>query len=96
METLIAIIGAVATVVSAFSVGTLIKFFVERKDAKNEMRKLTEENSESLKKMDAEMELIKAMSLGALYDRARHLGEKYIEKSLIFSLLRLLMVRLPL
>ena len=83
METLVAIIGAVATVVSAFSVGTLIKFFVERKDAKNEMRMLTEENSTSLKRMDAEMKLIKAMSLGALYDRARHLGEKYIEKGFV-------------
>ncbi len=83
METLVAIIGAVATLVSAFSIGTLIKFFVERKDAKNEVRMLAEENATSLKRIDEEMKLVKAMSLGALYDRARHLGEKYIEKGFV-------------
>lgn len=83
METLVAIIGAVATVVSAFSVGTLIKFFVERKDAKNEMRKQVEENTAAIKELQKESQLVKAMCLGSLYDRTKFLGETYIKRGWI-------------
>ena len=90
MTTLIAIIGAVATLVSAFSVGTLIKFFVERKDGKDIMRKQVEQNTEAIKQnavaideLKAETQIIKAMCLGSLYDRTKYLAESYIKRGYI-------------
>lgn len=80
MTTLVAIIGAIATLVSALSVGTLIKFFVERKDSKDVSKKQTEENTKAIADLKADVELIKAMSLGSLYDRTKHLAEKYIKR----------------
>lgn len=85
MTTLIAIIGAVAAFVSAFSVGTLIKFFVERKDEKNMTKKTTEENKQAIVKLNDEMTLIKAMCMGSLYDRTKFLGETYIKRGSITS-----------
>lgn len=83
METLIAIIGAVAAFVSALSVGTLIKFFVERKDGKDVMRKQVEANTEAIAEMKIEMKAIRAMCLGSLYDRTKFLGEQYIKRGYI-------------
>lgn len=80
MTTLIAIIGAVATLVSAFSVGTLIKFFVERKDGKNIMKKQVEANTEAINELKEETKIIKAMCLGSLYDRTKSLAETYIKR----------------
>lgn len=80
MTTLIAIIGAVATLVSAFSVGTLIKFFVERKDGKDIMKKQVEANTEAINELKKETQIIKAMCLGSLYDRTKFLAETYIKR----------------
>lgn len=80
MTTLIAIIGAIATLVSAFSVGTLIKFFVERKDNKDIMKKQVEANTEAINELKAETKIIKAMCLGSLYDRTKFLAESYIKR----------------
>ena len=63
MTTLVAIIGAIATLVSALSVGTLIKFFVERRDAKNDSIKeliekvdnLTKENDKKFTKLEKDI-----------------------------------------
>ena len=86
-ETLIAIIGVVATLVSAFSVGSLIKFHYERKDSKDADRQKVHEHTEEIQElrsdlssMDNRMEIIEAMCLGSLYDRAKFLGEQYIAK----------------
>lgn len=80
MTTLVAIIGAVATLVSAFSVGTLIKFFVERKDGKDIMKKQVEANTEAIQELKKETQIIKAMCLGSLYDRTKFLAETYIKR----------------
>ena len=80
MTTLIAIIGAVATLVSAFSVGTLIKFFVERKDGKDIMKKQVEANTQAINELKEETKIIKAMCLGSLYDRTKILAETYIKR----------------
>lgn len=80
MTTLVAIIGAVATLVSAFSVGTLIKFFVERKDGKDIMKKQVEANTEAINELKKETQIIKAMCLGSLYDRTKFLAETYIKR----------------
>ena len=63
MTTLVAVIGAIATLVSALSVGTLIKFFVERRDAKNDNIKeliekidnLTKENDKKFTKLEKDI-----------------------------------------
>lgn len=80
MTTLVAIIGAIATLVSALSVGTLIKFFVERRDGKDIMKKQVEANTEAIKELKAETQIIKAMCLGSLYDRTKFLAETYIKR----------------
>ena len=80
MTTLVAIIGAIATLVSALSVGTLIKFFVERKDGKDIVKKQVEANTEAIKELKAETQIIKAMCLGSLYDRTKFLAETYIKR----------------
>ncbi len=80
MTTLVTIIGAVATLVSAFSVGTLIKFFVERKDGKDIMKKQVESNTEAINELKKETQIIKAMCLGSLYDRTKFLAETYIKR----------------
>ena len=89
-ETILAIIGAVATLVSAFSVGSLIKFHYERKDSKDADRQKVHEHTEEIKDlrgdlstMNGRMELIEAMCLGSLYDRAKFLGEQYIARGVI-------------
>ena len=80
MTTLVAIIGAIATLVSALSVGTLIKFFVERKDGKDIVKKQVEANTEAIEELKAETQIIKAMCLGSLYDRTKFLAETYIKR----------------
>lgn len=80
MTTLVAIIGAIATLVSALSVGTLIKFFVERRDGKDIMKKQVEANTEAIKELKAETQIIKAMCLGSLYDRTKFIAETYIKR----------------
>lgn len=83
MTILVAIIGAVATLVSAFSVGTLIKFFVERKDGKDIMKKQVEANTEAINELKKETQIIKAMCLGSLYDRTKFLADCYIQRGWI-------------
>lgn len=89
-ETIIAIAAAVAGLASAFSVGSLIKFHFERKDSKDEDRQKVHEHTEEIKDLRADisamgdrMELIEAMCLGSLYDRAKFLGEQYISRGYI-------------
>ena len=89
-ETIIAIAAAVAGLASAFSVGSLIKFHFERKDNKDEDRRKIHEHTEEineirreLSRVNEQMDLIKAMCLGSLYDRAKFLGEQYISRGYI-------------
>ena len=76
MTTLVAIIGAIATLVSAFSVGTLIKFFVERRDAKNDSLKeliekvdnLTNENEKKFAKLEKDIVRTQLLQLMQNFD----------------------------
>lgn len=76
MTTLVAIIGAIATLVSALSVGTLIKFFVERRDAKNDNLKeliekvdnLAKENDKKFNKLEKDIVRTQLLQLMQNYD----------------------------
>ncbi len=83
MTTLIAIVGAIATLATALNVVSLVKLYFERKDNKDEMRKQVKENTAAIKEMQKESQLVKAMCLGSLYDRTKFLGETYIKRGWI-------------
>lgn len=80
IEVILGIVGGIAGLATAFNVGTLIKFHFERKDSKDNVRRMTVEHEEALRKLEEENESIKAMCLGFLYDRAKFLGEQYIKR----------------
>lgn len=83
MEVLVGVLGAIAALASAFSVGQLIIDRRNRKEKKDEMMRMTKEHEETIKEQQKEIDLIKRMCLGALYDRARHVGEQYIKRGWI-------------
>lgn len=65
--------------IGGLGLGSLITFFVTRHDNKKHLEQMTRENTEEIKEIKDEMALIKKMSLGALYDRAKFLGEQHIK-----------------
>ena len=83
MEVLVGVLGAIAALASAFSVGQLIIDRRNRKEKKDEMMRMTKEHEETIQKQQKEIDLIKRMCLGSLYDRARHVGEQYIKRGWI-------------
>lgn len=83
MEYLVGILGAIAALASAFSIGQLIIDRRNRKEKKDEMMLMVKEHDKDIKDLKEENELIKRMVLGSLYDRAKHVGEQYINKGWI-------------
>ena len=80
---LIGILTAVAAIASAFSIGQLIIDYRNRKEKKDEMANMVKENDKILKEQRVEIDLLKRMCLGSLYDRSRHVGEQYIKRGWI-------------
>lgn len=83
MEYLVGILGAIAALASAFSIGQLIIDHRNRKEKKDEMMLMVKEHDKDIKDLKEENELIKRMVLGSLYDRAKHVGEQYITRGWI-------------
>lgn len=83
MEYLVGILGAIAALASAFSIGQLIIDRRNRKDKKNEMMNMVKEHDKDIKGMKEENDLIKRMVMGSLYGRTKYLGEQYIKKGYI-------------
>ena len=54
-----------------------VQFLIQRKQIKKE------DLSARLDKVEATVDVLKSISLGVLYDRAKYLGEKYIERGSI-------------
>ena len=77
------IYGLIGIIITSMGVGSLITFFVTRHDNKKGYEQLTKQNAEEIKEMKEELSIIKGMSLGALYDRAKFLGEQYIKRGWI-------------
>lgn len=67
------IITIIVAVLGSSGLWAFLQFIVQKFASKKEDIK------EILDRQEKELELVKAMSLGALYDRALYLGEKHIE-----------------
>ena len=61
-------------------IGAFIMFLIKRHDEKKGLEAMTKENTKEIQMMKEELADVKAMSLGALYDRAKFLGESYLKK----------------
>lgn len=66
--------------VGSGGVGALIMFLIQRHDNKKGLEALTKQNTEDIKNIKEELAVVKSMSLGALYDRAKFLGENYLKR----------------
>lgn len=66
--------------VGSGGVGALIMFLIQRHDNKKGLEALTKQNTEDIKNIKEELAVVKSMSLGALYDRAKFLGETYLKR----------------
>ena len=80
METLVLVLGAIAALASAFSVGQLIIDRRNRKEKKDEVMQMVKDHDAELKAQQKKIDLIERMVLGSLYDRAKHVGEAYIKR----------------
>lgn len=83
MEVLVGILGAIAALASAFSIGQLIIDRRNRKEKKDEMMRMVKEHDKDIKDLKGSNDLIMRMAMGSLYDRAKHLGEQYIKRGWI-------------
>lgn len=66
--------------VGSGGVGAFIMFLIQRHDNKKGLEALTKQNTEDIKNIKEELAVVKSMSLGALYDRAKFLGENYLKR----------------
>lgn len=69
-----------AIAIGGGGLGAIIMFLIKRHDDRKGLEQITKENVEEIKNIKGELELVKAMSLGALYDRAKFLGESYLKR----------------
>lgn len=75
--------GIVGIAITSLGLGSLITFFVTRHDNKKNYYRLTQENAEEIREIKKDIAIIRGMSLGSLYDRAKFLGEQYIKRGYI-------------
>jgi hypothetical protein len=74
------IIELIGLAIGSGGIGAFIMFLIKRHDDKKGIEALTKQNTEEIKLMQEELAAVKSMSLGALYDRAKFLGESYLKR----------------
>lgn len=77
------IIAVVIAVLGSSGLWAFLKFLITLKRKKKKKKELADEMKDMKDRMDQhekDLKLVKAMSLGSLYDRAKFLGEAYIKR----------------